>query len=424
MIPVGSGENQLQKLLEDLEPVAKVAEVMTVKGSHRACQLNEGARKAERGFLWFLHADSRIEQSSLESLLQSLNGDPEALHYFDLRFLKEGPSLMRLNEIGCRIRSRLMDLPFGDQGFSLSRENFERIGGFPEEVPYGEDHVFVWRARQNRIRVRSTNSPLQTSARKYREQGWWRTTRLHWQMWRRQARPEREKLKRIEKGRTTAVAIFVKTPGRTPLKTRLAETIGGESALEFYELCLETLRETLTVAREAGQEAIFPYWGVAEKEGLTDLRWKNFGRVWQGEGDLGEKLHRIYSMLQPVHKNVVLLGADAPQLSVELILKAHELLRNKNRFVVGPARDGGFYLFGGSMALPKEIWTSVAYSRSDTLDQLLAKIRPYGEISSLPTLSDVDHFPDLPHLLKELDVCTHGQKKIRDWIASPLRNSQ
>lgn len=418
IIPVGPGENAFEALLGDLRPIEKEAEIIIIKGSARAQQLNDGAQKTTRDFLWFLHADSRLSPKTMEALLKSLSNNPHALHYFNLRFLPDGPPFMLINEIGHRIRSEWMGVPFGDQGFCLSRENFAFIGGFPEDVAYGEDHIFVWRARQKGIKLRSTKAILKTSARKYRKQGWLKTTLLYYKLWTRQARPERKKLKRIRQGRTTALVVFVKTPGLTPIKTRLAQTMDCKSASEFYDLCLRAIKSVVKDAAKNSNDHIYPYWAVAEYQGLDDLRWKDFNRIAQGDGNLGERLHRIYSKLYNVHRHVVMIGADAPQLTSDLLSKTHHILQGKNKFVIGPARDGGFYLFGGSAPLPRKIWESVPYSRSDTCGELVKKIKPYGEIVFLPPHSDIDHYDDLTFLLKEIEHSSAlpTQKEILSWI--------
>lgn len=190
IIPVGPGENALTTLLEDLRPIERNAELIVVRGSSRPKQLNEGARKATRDFLWFLHADSRLVPKTLTALLESLGKDPHALHYFNLRFFPGGPPLMLINEIGCWIRSHILGIPFGDQGFAIAKETFGTSGGFPENVPYGEDHLFVWRVRQKRIRLRCTGASLYTSARRYAETGWLKLTWDYACLWTRQAWPE------------------------------------------------------------------------------------------------------------------------------------------------------------------------------------------------------------------------------------------
>jgi hypothetical protein len=156
----------------------------------RGRQLNAGAAAASGRWLWFLHADSRLEAGTVASLEHSLRLRPGAMHFFDLCFLGDGPALMRVNDAGVWIRSRLLRMPFGDQGFCVSREIFGRLGGFPEDAPYGEDHLFVWRARRAGVPLLCTGGVLRTSARKYREGGWLRTTARHIARTWKQAIPE------------------------------------------------------------------------------------------------------------------------------------------------------------------------------------------------------------------------------------------
>jgi len=156
----------------------------------RARQHNHGASAAGGAFLWFLHADSRLPPNALAVLGQRLSFDSAALWYFDLRFLPDGPRLMWLNALGARVRSRLLGLPFGDQGLALSRRVFEGLGGFREDLPYGEDHLLVWAARRAGVRLRPVGCALYTSARKYQQRGWLGTTLTHIRLTWRQALPE------------------------------------------------------------------------------------------------------------------------------------------------------------------------------------------------------------------------------------------
>ena len=145
----------------------------------RASQQNLGAAGAQTAYLWFLHADSRLAPDTLPALAAFLARDECSLGYFDLRFLDDGPRWMRLNAVGAWLRSRWLGLPFGDQGFVLPRDAFERLNGFDTRLSWGEDHDLVWRARRAGLPLRALNASLYTSARKYAERGWWRTTRQH-----------------------------------------------------------------------------------------------------------------------------------------------------------------------------------------------------------------------------------------------------
>lgn len=154
--------------------VAKVRYVKSEKG--RAKQMNAGAKAAKQNFLWFIHADSRVPRPTIYALENALKEQSSALHYFNLQYLDDGPSLMRVNALVANMRSKYWGMPFGGQGFAISRASFYRVGGFSQEVAYGEDHVFVWEARRKRIPVRLVAATIFTSARSYEGAGWAKLT--------------------------------------------------------------------------------------------------------------------------------------------------------------------------------------------------------------------------------------------------------
>lgn len=118
---------------------------------------------------------------------------------------------------------------------------------------------------------------------------------------------------------TPAVAIFVKTSGLSPVKTRLAVGgMGAEAATEFHRLAAASVAG---VAR-ACRDDVAPYWAVAEREALAAPAWRGFPAIWQGEGGLGARLDRIYATLLQRHGRVLLIGADAPQITPDLLREA------------------------------------------------------------------------------------------------------
>jgi len=144
----------------------------------RGPQMNDAARAARGAFLWFLHADSRLPEGCVASLVDSVDCRPRDLHYYGLRF-HDGPRWLRFNEVGVSVRCRLFGLPFGDQGFCISRELFWQLGGFDEQAAFGEDHLFVWKTRRHGVRLHRVPGVLLTSGRKYADRGWMRTTCRH-----------------------------------------------------------------------------------------------------------------------------------------------------------------------------------------------------------------------------------------------------
>jgi hypothetical protein len=179
IIPTATDETAQQQLLNDLKLLNNEI-IVSAEGS-RAKSLNVGAVKASDDFLWFLHADSRVSAENIFALEQALKKGPNVLHYFDLAY--DGGHLTNSNSLGANIRSRLLGLPYGDQGFCISKNLFNKIGGYPEDVPYGEDLLFIRLAKRAGIKLNRVPSKLLTSARKYKQYGWLKLTVLRqWQM--------------------------------------------------------------------------------------------------------------------------------------------------------------------------------------------------------------------------------------------------
>ena len=214
----------------------------------------------------------------------------------------------------------------------------------------------------------------------------------------------------------TAVAIFVKTPGLSPVKTRLAKGIGTARATEFHRRAAAAVA---AVALAAGS-GIQPHWAVAEQEALTHSAWGAFPTLWQGDGDLGMRLDRVYAALLERHGSVLLIGADAPQVTQALLSDAARIIRADGPpYAIGPATDGGFWLFGGRASVPPEVWHSIAYSRADTGARLAEALGPFGSISRAPALADTDEVSDLPALLSALGCLRDPlpeQAALGDWL--------
>jgi len=214
--------------------------------------------------------------------------------------------------------------------------------------------------------------------------------------------------------KSTAVAIFVKTPGLSPVKTRLAASIGTAAAEEFYKLCTEAIQQTLITATQTID--IVPFWAVGEQAGLDHPLWQSFDSIYTGEGDLGERQHHIYQYLQAKYQRVILIGADSPQLSVKHLGDAIAAL-DSHQFALGPAVDGGYYLFAGRAPIAKNIWTSVTYSAADTAEQLLAQLPSPAAL--LDCITDVDTVEDLAVLEREVEAekpININLKKLIDYI--------
>ena len=153
----------------------------------RAKNLNYATKLSTGKFLWFVHDDSKFCSDSLNILLKCVNNNPEYLYYFNLKFLKDGSRLNFINQIGANLRSKILGIPFGDQAFCISKENFIKIGIYNEDCSFGEDHLLIWQAKRHNLKIQTTKSTILTSAIKYKKHGWLNLTLKYQFMWIKQA---------------------------------------------------------------------------------------------------------------------------------------------------------------------------------------------------------------------------------------------
>jgi len=210
----------------------------------------------------------------------------------------------------------------------------------------------------------------------------------------------------------SALAIFVKTPLLSPVKTRLAKDFGEQRAIDFYKLSVKAVESVVRLS------LVHPFWAFAEEKGVS--HWTSFDSMYQGPGGLGDRLHFVYSKLIKNFDSVILIGADAPQITLSMIDGAIKILERENDFVLGPAGDGGFYLFGGRLQIEKRIWLEVPYSVESTSKRLETLLSKLGSIGHLEALDDVDtmtNLKSLDHDLKHLgSEATESQKTLLNWI--------
>jgi len=212
---------------------------------------------------------------------------------------------------------------------------------------------------------------------------------------------------------TPAIAIFVKTPGLSPIKTRLARHIGRRVAEQWH-------RRAAACAGISAKATNLPvYWAVAETDGLQHPLWKGLPRIVQGEGGLGARMARVHTEIVQRHGAGILIGADLPQIEPRHLEAAASWLDAPDaRHVLGPARDGGFWLFGANRAMPTATWESVAYSQNDTAQRFIAAVdAPCWEL--LEPMTDLDRADDLPSVRDELDSVTNPspeQRALARWI--------
>ena len=132
----------------------------------RGKQLAAGARAAGRGWLLFLHADTRLGPGWGEAAARFMADPANAARAAAFRFaLDDGRRAARRLERIVALRNRWLGLPYGDQGLLIRREFYDRLGGF-RPLPLMEDVDLVRRIGRRGLTMLDVEAL--TSASRYR----------------------------------------------------------------------------------------------------------------------------------------------------------------------------------------------------------------------------------------------------------------
>lgn len=207
IIPVLNEARALPVLFDHLQPLARQgAEILVADGGSqdgsavmagvygyrvihasrgRAVQMNAAAAAATGDVLLFLHADTLLPEDSVSLIRQALTDPRVRWGRFDVR-IAGAPWMLPVIAFFINVRSRLTGIATGDQAMFVRRQDFERIGGFPEQ-PLMED-IALSRRLLAEAPPACLRPPVTTSGRRWESRGVWRTIflmwRLRWAYWR------------------------------------------------------------------------------------------------------------------------------------------------------------------------------------------------------------------------------------------------
>lgn len=189
------------------------------------------------------------------------------------------------------------------------------------------------------------------------------------------------------------LGVFVKAPTPGQVKTRLAAGVGARQAARIYHTlgrrvvaaCIGPGHATVVWFAPAGAGAAVRAWlnGLA----VTEFR-------AQASGELGTRLGDAFDQhfREGAHR-VVVIGSDSPGVSHRLVARAFAAL-DDHELVIGPARDGGYYLLGLRAPAP-DLFRGISWSTDLVLGETMARAQWLGlEPLLLPALRDVDTVSD------------------------------
>ncbi|HEY7092321.1 MAG TPA: TIGR04282 family arsenosugar biosynthesis glycosyltransferase, partial [Ktedonobacterales bacterium] len=202
---------------------------------------------------------------------------------------------------------------------------------------------------------------------------------------------------------------------RTPIagqtKTRLGAQLGHEAATSLYSAFLHDLGARFTEA--AARDGYDLYWYYTAPDEIDDALAESMfaaatsdggGLLRQVGDDFGQRLrHGFQTLRERGYERIVVIGSDSPHLPAMWVQEAFAALRHDD-MVIGPARDGGYYLLGlNTESEAPDLFTGVPMSASDTCARTIEGARRLSlAVGYTPRGFDVDEVADLQLLLEKL----------------------
>jgi hypothetical protein len=193
--------------------------------------------------------------------------------------------------------------------------------------------------------------------------------------------------------------VVAKQPAAGHTKTRLCPPLTPQQAAELYD-CF--LRDTLDLMRQVpGVQRVIGYLPQDAREYFGRLA-PDMHLAPQVGISLGERLnHLLIEALAGGAPFAVVMDSDSPTLPCRYLLQAFERLAEAD-IVLGPTRDGGYYLIGLKQPQP-HLFQEVQMSTPHVLADTLALAKASGlSVALLPAWYDVDTVADLQQLWDEM----------------------
>ncbi len=190
--------------------------------------------------------------------------------------------------------------------------------------------------------------------------------------------------------------IFTRYPEPGKTKTRLIPVLGPEGAADLQRRMAEHTLRWARKLKEAFAVSLEIRFTGAQADSIKQWLGADIPCAPQGDGDLGRRLQRAFE--EAFHdgmEQVLIVGTDCPGLKEDMARQAFLLLQESD-VVLGPARDGGYYLIGLKRPVP-ELFRNIPWGTDQVLEKTLTAAREVRlRVSLLDPLEDVDRPGDLP----------------------------
>jgi len=195
--------------------------------------------------------------------------------------------------------------------------------------------------------------------------------------------------------------VFTRAPSAGQVKTRLIPRLGAQGAADFHARLIHHCLQTVTRAGLCPVEL----WCAPS---CQDPFFQNCRECYgielydQVQGELGERMHAALGSALARAESAVLIGTDIPSIEAADLDEAFQSLEQGKDAVVGPARDGGYYLIGLKQP-SRRFFEGIPWGTSTVCQETVSRLQQLGmDWSRLREQSDVDTPDDYNRLLQAI----------------------
>ncbi len=156
----GNSTDNTRKLLKDFK-------IIKTKAS-RGTQLKKGAEHGKQEWLFFVHADTKLHIENIKEIKCFINKEnSHQAAFFRLKFNNSSIFAYLISK-WANYRSKVFNMPFGDQCLLINRLYYESIGGYVEIIKMEDMEIMLKIPNKDKFFFKSY---IETSFNKYKNNG-------------------------------------------------------------------------------------------------------------------------------------------------------------------------------------------------------------------------------------------------------------
>jgi uncharacterized protein len=221
-----------------------------------------------------------------------------------------------------------------------------------------------------------------------------------------------------EAGDPERLLVFVRLPVPGHVKTRLAARVGAEGAAALYR-CF--VADILATVRASGYAVLVFFDPPQDRDAVVEWLSEQMTYLPQEGNGLGERMTAAFREAFRACSRAVLVGSDCPDLPGSLLTQAFESLTSHDA-VLGPARDGGYYLVGFTkMGFLEAAFEGMEWGGQGVFEATMDVLRKHRRnVHTLPPWDDVDEYEDLEALCRRHKDLPPGRSVTVDYLREHL----